>query len=581
MSSEMEAVVYGVPVYRVAEQLKEIEVGFFKVDLNEKTIVNAYKYLIYKFGQYLLLKKGIIIKDYDPLTGTLIIKGATSPDEVVKHYEEFIREYLVPKLKERLVNADIDKVLSTFYYKSGESKETGLSAVVLTVKHVQGYFEVLTSRRYAIQSQAKKSIEKIRDKALRILKDQRLKPDDVVIVMKKGDIMLLTDDKMIKAFTYIPKTTVIGVKRADKAEKPVAKNKEKRTEKRCIYCGSLERNIMLLPATGKLGVGRIKLPHETITNLSRKAQICLRCVLVSLFYVLDSNEDLLIRVNWFITRFRSDKRTEKEAGEKKGEVATLSAIFTVLERLSIHPRNIVLLYNSLFGDDRVTLRIEGLDEEAFEKLALLYAIVGTIEFDDDVQSLLISYVNNLSFSDYLRILLHILKKQSEKVGVSNMSYVSKYITSKLYAQRKDKRVAYALAKLADAVVYIIDKSSVDNKDYVKRRFADTLRRAGLSRAVAYAMSATNTSIKVLTIPVRSGEEKEHIKRVLDEYSIKYEEEEGTFKVYIRSIPEGEIKIEEEFTPKIYEDVYTYLVVINPTIEVGKMEEESTEVSESV
>lgn len=549
------SVIYGIPIYGAGEEQRIAEAPFFKLNLNEESLVNAYRYLAYRFGQYLLLETGAVVKEYDPLAGRLVVEGNLTPDDVLNKYRDFVEKYLVPKLKTPLAHASINEVLPAFYYRKRESKPTGLSTVVLSARHVQQYFDALLSGDYAIQrtKSVKGSIEKARGKVLENLKTFGLRHDDIVIIDKTGGVEVLTDDKMIAAFQCIPGADAIGVKKVGRS---------------CIYCDA--SNIPLYPATGKLGVGRTRLPHETTTDLSGKAKICLRCLLVAVLYRLDTGGDFFIQLSGSSMRFRDEK--------VRAEGETLRAIQTVLQKLKHHPCSGALIFNSLFGVDRATLRIEGLDEEVFEKLALLYATLGTTSFSDEVESLLVSYVNAPSFSDSLRTLLHILKKQSEKAGVPNMSYVSKYITSKLYAQRKDKRVAYALAKLAEAVVYRIDQSNVENKDYVKRRFADILRRAGLSKAIEYAMSATNTPIEVLTVLVKSGEERDHIKRVIDEYKIKYREEGDVLKVYVDNIPLAEIMIVEEFSQGIYEDVYTYLAILKPSVEIGEVKEEVTKVS---
>jgi len=557
-----EALIYGVPIYHSTAEDVVVEIPFFKLNLNNEALVNAYKYLAFKFGQYLLLEKGVVVKDYDPLTGRLAIKGSIVPKDVRNTYEHFVREYLVPKLKVKLADADLDEILPAFYYKKGESNPTGLSPVILPAKHLEHYFDALAKGNYAIQRTPNvlNSIEMSRNRLLENLRRMDLRPHDLVIVDKRGDIEPLSDDDLARVFLHIPESDVVGVKRV---------------EKQCIYCGATD--IPLLSATGKLGVGRTRLPHEETTDLSGKAKICLRCILISLLYTLDAGGDFFFQLSGFSTRFRDkrDEKVEKSGKSKKvpSEGETLSAILTVLSRLANHPRSEALVYNSLFGDERVTLGIEGLDEEVFEKLALLYTVTGKAVFSDEVQSLLISYVNSPSFSDSLRILLHILKKQSEKAGVRGgifgMSYVSKYITSRLYIEKEDKRVAYTLAKLASSVVWLIGEKEKDEKtdySYEKRRFADTFRRAGLSKALAYAVSATKVSPTVLVV-LAEGEEKDIIRGVLSKYGFRYIEEGNKFKVYADSIALAEIKIEEKFTPSIYEDAYTILITMRPEIEL--------------
>jgi len=545
-----EALVYGVPIYRPAEDVV-VEVPFFKLNLNNEALVNAYKHLAFKFGQYLLLERGVVVKDYDPLTGRLTIKGSITPVEVMSEYKRFVREYLIPKLKAGLAHADLDEILPAFYYRRGESNPTGLSPVVLPAIHLTRYFEALTSGNYAIQGtqNVQNSIKEARNRLLENLREMDLRPHDLVVVDKGGGVEPLSDDDLARVFLHVPESGTVGVKKV---------------EELCIYCGATD--IPLLQATGKLGVGRTRLPHEEKTDLSHEAKICLRCILASLLYTLDAGEDFFFQLSEFSTRFR-DRKVLSE-----GE--TLTAILTALSRLANHPRGKALVYNSLFGDERATLRIEGLDEEAFEKLALLYAVTGRATFSDEAQSLLIPYINSPSFSDSLRILLHILKKQSEKAGVGwgvpGMSYVSKYITSRLYIEKEDKRVAYTLAKLASYVVWLIgEKEKKENKDYSyeKRRFADTFRRAGLSKALAYAVSATKVSPTVLVVLVE-GEEKDIIKGVLSKYGFRYAEEDNKFKVYADSVALAEIKIEEKFTPSIYEDAYVILVTMRPELELG-------------
>ncbi len=563
----IEAVVYGLPVYsdRAGEAVN-VDVPFFKINLNNEAVVNAYKYLAYKFAQYLLLKKGVTVRDYDPLTGRLTVEGSVTPDEVLKEYEGFVKEYLIPKLKDKLTRSELDAILPAFYYRRNEkSGATGLSSVILPVKHVEQYFQALASGKYNVQSQSVKKAEKIKRSVDKEINEKKFNPNDLIIIdAKKENAVFLGDDEIEKAFLSVPESKAIGVRMV---------------EERCIYCDT--GDIRLLPATGKLGVGRLRLSTEEKTNFSDKAKLCLRCVLVSLLYTLDTGGDFFFQLSGFNTRFRDEKRY--------GEGETLTAILTIVNKLASDPKgHKALVYNSLFGDEKISLKIEGLDEEAFEKLALLHAEAGIFPFHDKVsQSLIVSYVNAPSFSESLRILLHILKKhmkQLEKTGGREgdwrLSYISKYISSKLNVEKEDKRVAYAMAKLAESILYMIDKKSKEEEktgengrkyDYVKRRFADTLRRAGLSKAIAYAVSAAGISPAVITVLVE-GEEKDHVKKVFDRYGFKYSEEERMLKVYRDSVPLAEISIEERYTSGIYEDVYTYLVVLKPEIELGGREE---------
>ncbi|MEL9908232.1 MULTISPECIES: hypothetical protein [Thermoprotei] len=537
------ATVYGVPVY-VAGDAQRVEVPFFKIRIGNEELATAYRYLAYKFGQYLFLKKGVVVAGYDPASGTLLLNGFMELDDVYSEYKNFVKEYLAPKLRKLIENADINDILPVFYYRRGEpdSSPTGLSTVVLAAHHVGNYIETLRSG-YKIQTQ--EELQKKLSKMENELKQNQAGLKDIVLVNKEGDVRLLSDEEIAGELSNIDATVSGDVKEVEKD--------------RCIYCGGVSKH--LYPATGKLGTGRTRLSHETYTKISGDAQICLRCMLVTLFHRLNSKKDVLFELNGYLARF-SDKLA------RRADTETLKAILMVFSKLENISRGEALVFNSLFGDERVRVKVEGLDEEAVERIALLYAVAGRKPFEDpQTQSLLVSYVFAPSLTESVRVLLHILK-QFEKGGGLDMSYVSKYITSNLYMQEEDKRVAYALAKLAESVVYMIDeKSPVENKDYVKRRFADTLRRAGLSKAIAYAVSAGGIDIIQLPVPA-TGEERDHIKEVLEKYGFKYEQSNDIFKVDVKSIPLAEIRIEEEFTNKIYEDAYTYLVVLRPEIELG-------------
>lgn len=534
------AAVYGVPVY-VAGDAQRVEVPFFKIRIGNEELTTAYRYLAYKFGQYIFLKRGVAVAGYDPASGTLVLDGFMELNDVYSEYKNFVREYLVPKLKTLILKANIDDILSAFYYRRGEpdSSPTGLSTVVLAGDHLANYISALREK-YKVQTQ-KKVQEKL-SKMENELKQDQAGLKGIVLVDKEGGVYLLSDEEITGELSNIDATVSGDVKEVEKD--------------RCIYCGGVSKH--LYPATGKLGTGRTRLSHEAYTKISGDAQICLRCMLVALFHRLNSKNDVLFELNGYLARFSDNVA-------RRADTETLKSILMVFSKLKNTERREVLVYNSLFGDERVRAKIEGLDEEAVERMALLYATAGVKPFIDP-GSLLISYVLAPSFLESIRVLLHILK-QSEKGWGLDMSYVSKYITSNLYLQEEDKRVAYALAKLAESVVYMIDeKSPVENKDYVKRRFADTLRRAGLSKAIAYAVSAGGINIIQLVVPT-TGEERDHIKEVLEKYGFKYEQSNDIFKVDVKSIPLAEIRIEEEFTNKIYEDAYTYLVVLKPEIEL--------------
>lgn len=153
-----------------------------------------------------------------------------------------------------------------------------------------------------------------------------------------------------------------------------------------------------------------------------------------------------------------------------------------------------------------------------------------------------------------------------------MSYVSKevhkYITPHIYREL-ETRVAYAIAFIAESVVYQLQSSGADR--YTIRKFADTLR-SGLCTAIAYALPRIGKELKSLRLS--DVADKTMIKEVLERYGFQCEEKEGALYVYLSSIPSAEIRIREEHGTKVLLKAYDILTLLAPAIVVEEKTEQA-------
>lgn len=576
----LEIVFYGVPAYNPIGYAGAFRIPFIKINVHNDVVVNAYRYLVYRLSQYAYIKEGIILKDYDPSTGTVeaVLPEHTqvkAPSEVEKLlrkvYEEFVSDYLVPKLLKHLRERGLDEILSTFYRRRrrGET-QTGLFSVILPVRHVELYPDKVTE--YAIQKKSIRELQSNKDKILEKLRELRergeLSNGDIVIVEKKaiGEIRRLSEDRIEGALKRLPERVMQTDIKSIKEKRKSAGDKGK-----CCFCGiNIGRDEPEFETTGRLGLGRYRLPHEASTDLSGKGLMCLRCVIVSMFYVLDGGEDsILYAFNGLLSATRFEQRLSKRSTL---DIATSMA--RVIKDSVPEDWAVSMILNSAFGGDRAEINVEGLDEVAIERLALLSSLLpGRILMDENVQRVLIRYIRS-DFSEFVSHLVYILK-QSEKGG-DFMSRVSKrismYITPYLYRESKEMRVAYTIATLAEYIAYKLSEKGAD--EYTIREFADNLRTGGLVTAIAYSIPRIGEEIK--TLRVSELADKTIIKEVLDRYEFKYKEEGGAIYVYLDSIPPAETRIIDEYGRKIMLRAYDVLALLYPRVVLKKEETKETQ-----
>jgi len=324
------------------------------------------------------------------------------------------------------------------------------------------------------------------------------------------------------------------------------------TSDACVYCGS-GLSGYLFSATGRLGLGRSRFPHEKDTKFS-SAKICLRCMLVSLFYTLEVKRKGEETVAAEVGGVRAELIVPRVYGSTEAE----KAIKAILARLT----SPALVYNSLLGPERLRVSIAGLGEEAIERLSLLKLCIG----DDQVEKAIgnvIDYVHSTSIFGSLRSLLQALN-QLEKVNRC-MPQIVKHVFVKSLLGRKRERVALALAKIAGGVVYVVRARKGGNLDrddlYTLRRFADELRNGSLAKALAYVAEKYGEPIEVVPVLASSGVEADIIRRVLEYFGFEFEKEGSVFKVYARSIPTADLLVREKFGREVYEDAYVALLAM--------------------
>jgi hypothetical protein len=544
-------VLYGLPIYGVRGWGSYLKVPFFRVSVKkeDELVVNAYKYLVIRFNQYLILKYGCKVIDYSPTSGMLIVSGFSNENEVYKVYDDFVNEFFIPKLKDLTKNASINDFLNTYYYRKDESgNATGLTDVVIPAKLISEYPKILRSM-YKIQGQVLNKLNFLENKLKNLT--HSCDNNDLVIVKPSGEVETLNYD-------LIANVMVGGV--GSYGDEGVVSSDT------CLYCGWKHKDV-LLDCKGKLGPGRMRFRQEEKTKITEKAKICLRCVSTTLFYVLDSSFSSVGSAGDVLLTFKLMRKVNLDS-------ETLNSIYYVLNLLSIHKYGVLIL-NSLFGDDRVRVRVEGLDELSIERLALLLNVFGqeacSKDFVSDNSSLLIPYISSPDFTPYLVQILKQFKK-----GGSYMSYVFKYLKTHVYVEPEDKKVAYVLARVVSPVIDMLMKAEGREEDklYNVRRFAQTLRTSGIAKALAYAIPRLDVKLKMLWIYV-DGDEKTYMKEILNKLKIKYDEEGSVIKVDVESLVRSEVLLEKLYSQTIYNDIYTYLVVLHQEIEQETKSEEGS------
>jgi len=565
-------VLYGIPVYGKSDSIFTIKVPLLKVHLYNEVVFNAYRYLVYKFSQYAFISKGIIIKNYDPSSGTVDVEIPLSAQldvnkvesAIAELFEDFIEQYFIPRLVERIGEAKLEDLMMIFYRKrrKGE-KETGLASVILPLGLVEQYLDSIESRSWAIQKRSIKSIQTRRNRIesrVEELVSKGVKEDDLVMLDKEGNVELFEINKIVEDLKRIKSNIVSSFRDEVKFVKGVNK---------CCYCRS-PLNKLSFQVAGRLGVGRYRLPHETKTDLTGSARMCVGCLLVSMYYILEGGDRMLAYTfNGLLGVLRVEEKFSKSS--------TLDFAISLLDYLK---KNIpvewarTLVLNSAFGDEKAVIELENIDEVAIERLALLAHFPTQVLHDENVQRILLDYMRS-NFSGFISHLVYILKhfpKQLEKGGV--MSYVSKlitkYITPYLYRET-ELRVAYTVASIAESVIYLLKNSGEDQ--YTLRKFADTLSMGGLTSALAYALQRLKSPPKTITLS--KYVDKPIVKEVLDEHGFSYYEENGDIHIYLNSVPQAEINIREKHGRRVFSKAYELLIIMAPEIVYKEEKEEES------
>jgi len=148
------SVTHAVPIYSVEGYVEE-PASFIRLYVRNELLEKAYRHLLHKFGYYLLIKHGVIVKNYDPTSGAIkmLKPGNISSLNIWEEFSSFISEYFIPKLRDLMRTKDIDAVLSAYYRSKGEGKATGLAPVVMLGRHVNKYLDALDN--FLIQGQVK------------------------------------------------------------------------------------------------------------------------------------------------------------------------------------------------------------------------------------------------------------------------------------------------------------------------------------------------------------------------------------------------------------------------------------------
>jgi len=558
-------VVYAVPLYRTVDFVEK-STSFIRLFVRDELLVKAYKHLLHKFGYYLSIKYGVLIKEYDPVTGAVRMlvprKMLSEEIDLWREFSSFTSEYFIPKLQQLLKQASAETILSVFYRRSKEEgSATGLAPVIMLGTQINQYPNAL--EKFNVQGKKDKinkdgkvvegKITKVRNA---IESNKNLiegNPNGLFLIEPKESSKTLRF-KMLGVSDMASAMTALG---GDASEKRV-------TGSSCVYCGSKEH---LHKATGKLGVGRVRFAHEKETNFSDKAKICLRCMLVALFYVLDVQGSEVLKAEI------EGVEAELKAMNVQGGSETERVIKAVLSRLT----SPALTYNTLLGDDKLRVKISGLNDEAIERLSLLKLCVEEARIDEAVDAV-IDFVFNPSVFGSVRSLLQALK-QLEKWGGSCMSHVSKYLFTRAYVGREEEWVALTIAKISSGVMYIAKErikeklkertgqeveKILDEELYPLRTFAEEVRNGSLTKALAYVAERYG-SIPVISVLTSGAEDKEMVKRVLDKFGFKYEEEGNKLKIYADSIPIAEAKLRSLYGLKVYEDAHTAIIVMNQDV----------------
>ncbi|MEM4971808.1 MAG: hypothetical protein QXE01_11225, partial [Sulfolobales archaeon] len=386
---------------------------------------------------------------------------------------------------------------------------------------------------------------------VRKLMSEGLRDDDLVVVEKDGDVIPLKMNELIEQLERFPDFGD-DLKLVSRAMK-------------CCYCGS-KIDGLRFSATGRLGIGRYRLPQESRTDLSNEARVCLRCVLTSMYYVLEGGEKTLTyTLNGLLSMI--------VFGEKFSRGTTVDLAIGLAKHMEERPTEWVasMIVNTAFGEERARVRVESLDEVAIERLALLVYAFPRALHNENVQRILINYMRS-NFSSFISYLVYILK-QSKKGG--DMSYISKeilrYVTPHLYRET-DLRVAYTIASIAEGLVYRLKQAGADV--YTLRKFADTLSTGGLSTAIAYALQ--RLSSPPTDVAMSKFVDKSLVKEVLDKYGFRYYEKDDIIYVYLDSIPPAEIRIREDRGRRVFTKAYELLIIMSP--EIASKEEGEEELS---
>lgn len=506
---------YGVPFIRLLARNRRVE--------------NGYRYMVYLFSRWLLLRHGIAITTYDPVAGVVEVTPGIDEDTLWEFYEKFVHEYLVDKVVRVVSTSGLGDV-AEFLYPGQAKGRLGLAPVLVHRNMVSGGMP-------AVSGSVAERIRRLVESASGQISSMGAAEVGFVVPLKDG-------------------VRLVRLEPADLARILAARPSHDRVELKgaCGYCGASHEN--LLPAKAGVNVGRIRLPEEGRTSATTsRFYLCPRCYLLAFVAYREVGDDLYVGLSPL--RVGEDADAWHIPGIKTETGRVLARLLSRIRSLSLAGADKLLIYS------RGYVVVDGFREE-LAPLALLARAVPVSRLLREREDLLLKYIFARGLVPRLRILLHMYK-----VVGGSMSYVSRLLPAYLRggAQTREK-VAYALARLAELGLWIIEQSGNDpgRKQYMKRKYGELFAKAGLSKALTYVFSQTRTAVTTLAIKLEDGDDKDLVASVLARYRIPYRVEGDMLKVSVRHLPLLEVGVKADYTQKIFRDAYVFLAVRNPSLE---------------
>lgn len=534
-------------------------------------IYGAYTYYVNVFSAYLFARGIGFLVNYEPESGEAILITYREKVDGATLEESFKRDYYVPRLKQLLKNVSLEELLRVFYLTYDETSGGRYGATTL----------VLPAKKSILEELKRVDFKKLRLSGRLPPFNKSTIKDYMEEYEQKGDIVVIDKNGDIRVYTILD----------DGSLKEITESKGSRKQGMCVYCGRITDRTYKV--SGRLGLGRMRLPFFKSTDVTT-IDVCLDCILKAIFYVLSLNIDpsgtlpqILIlgkrgvSVSTIIPLSRVKKLQDRRGRVKETKTSyNIRCLANMLSKISDEAGK-ALSYNEFLGDEKLFIRLgDAVDEKIMERLFFIFTVLGTSFLDkhlinpspnDKIYSKIIETLIAEDDEAFLALLTSLLRSiQKSNLSVKyDMSYVSKYIESLLYRGRTEDHIAFALAKIASTILYYVDKElegiAEKDRNYIKRRFAETLRRSGFVEAVAYILSRTGMKISTIVIPIQNGIEREMFKTFIDEVGLppKYyeiDEEDSRVSIKATALNLIDIRVKEKFTPLIYEKVYNLLII---------------------